>query len=370
MNRNAFKPEILQSWSDAVGLREKWDALASAATNEHPFFSFDWFEFFYRFYVPPDKIRIIVIKDQVEQLRALLPGFTYTLRKRGLNIPCFSFAANGYTKYGGVIADPSDHDAIRQALFTAINFIEPNPIMLVMPYIPDNSSTGLVIRGNTLGAFARRIEHDDVVISFSMPGGWEKYLSSRTRSTRNRIKGSLSRSKKLDRFSFEYLDSAGQSKECIERLRRLDALTWQGQQGTGLFSTPENERFYNELLRFAYPDLCIRVYFTVIDGKDVAYSLTLAGTSTRLVMKLGYDPAFASYRPGVLTMVNVCNSSLQEGLWRIDYGIGDIGDKGQWETERQKIVNWWLINRDRLRGRMLEWALKWYDKRSKKETFI
>lgn len=361
MTTNTWQTEIITSWADAAVLRREWDVLASRATGEHPFFSYDWFALWYPAYASEKDVRIVAVRDAGGSLRALLPGFLERRRFGRINLRNFHYAANGYSLCGGIIAVPDDLAAVKSAVLSTIKQIRPTPHMLILPMVPDKSPTGRIMHGNDLSGFGRRIEHADVAIQFSFPNGWEAYFASRSGNMRNRIKQSRNRSKKFGNLYFEHFDLPEHSAEATKRLRRLDGKTWQGQGGTGLFSTPENERFYGQLVSFQYPGLGVRVYFTVIDGKDIAYSLTTAGRTTRHVIKVGYDKDFAYCRPGVLMMVNVAESSMDDGIHQIDYGVGAIGDKAQWETERERYINWWLFNRRSLKGLIAHKAIRLRD---------
>jgi len=353
MVQNDWQVELLCSWKDAEKLADEWNTLADAAVCGHPFFRHEWFSCWYPAYASTDNVRIIVIRSSDGKLRALFPGFLKTLRIGLISFRCFCYAANEYSLYGGIIAHPQDHEAIEAALGFAVEKLNPAPHLLILPLIPHQSNTGQVINNGRLPKFDRRLEHADYAVGFAMPNGWDDYFSKRTQQTRKRLKKSLTRSRKMGELRFEQFGSPTNSRQAIERLRLLDAQTWQGQQGTGLFSTRENDRFYNELLSFKYPALSARLFFAVIGGKDAAYHLTVAEGFTRFVLKSGYHPDFAYCRPGVLTKKYVGEISFAEGLQCIDLGVGVTDEKRRWETNRQRVENWWLMHRSSFRGRLL-----------------
>ena len=199
-----------------------------------------------------------------------------------------------------------------------------------------------------------------------MPSGWNDYYASRSSNTRSRLKKSEARCRKLGRLEFEEFANAERSAELIGRLQRVDARTWQGQQGSGLFLTQENSRFYNELLSFRYPDLALRVYLATIDGRDAAYNITVAAGSTLHGLKMGYDPDFSYCSPGVLTIQHIAERAAASGLRWVDLGPGLTVEKRHWATHLVQRKNWWLMNRQSLRGRTLEVMLRLHEFRRKK----
>lgn len=353
--------QVLSSWEGAEGLQHEWNALAAAAAAEHPFFSHDWFAFWYPAYAPAENVRIFLLRHDDGRLRAILPGFLRTRSLGGLTLRCFNYAANGYSPYGGIIAAAGDREAVRLVLQAVTERLRPAPHMIILPAVPDNSDTAAVICENGLRRLGRRIEHTEVVTVFSMPTGWEAYFSGRSPKTRKRLKESQARCRKLGRLEFEEFATPEHSAEMIDRIRRLDARSWQGQQGTGLFSIPENERFYRQLFSFRFSDLGLRVYLATIEGRDAAYSITVAAGNTRHVLKIGYDPDFSHCSPGTLTMAHVGERAAADGMRHVDLGAGFPEDKRHWETGRKQLVNWWLTHRRSFRGCMLEAMLRLHD---------
>lgn len=361
MRSNDWQATVLYSMEEAEAFRDEWNHLAFAADPESPFFLYEWFICWYAAYIPPEKVRIVMLKDDIGRLRAVLPGFITTLRKGFLTLRCFSFASNAYSLCGGVIACSEDHDAIKRILICTVKVLRPSPHMVILPLIPEDSGTEYVIKNSSLTSFIKRLEHADEAIGFSIEDGWSSYLSGRPAKIRKRINNSFARSRKIGCLSFEEFCSSEHSEDVLHRLRRLDAKTWQGKQGSGLFSTPENERFYCELLRFKYSNLFVKLYFAVLENQDVAYHLTVGSGAARFVLKSGYHKEFGYCRPGVLTKKHVGEMSGSEGLRYVGLGVGVTDEKKRWETDRKRMENWWLINKRTLKGFAFAFVADVYD---------
>jgi CelD/BcsL family acetyltransferase involved in cellulose biosynthesis len=369
--KGEWRVDLLTSWEAASAMRNEWDALAVIATEDNPFLLFEWFSLWYPAYAPQDGIRILVLRRNDGELRAIFPGFLEIRRIGGLRIRCFSYAANGYTPYGGIIARFGDHEAIRRILVAAVEQLRPVPHLLILPCVSDVSDTAAVIRERVQDSFGRRVEHTETVPIIDMPSGWDQYYATRSASARKRLKRALSRISERGQFAFEEFSLASDQTAVLKRLRLLDARTWQGKNGTGLFSTLENERFFNGLFSLRHPSLEVRVFYATLDGRDIAYSLDMTSGSTMYGLKMGYDPDFASCSPGSLTMKHICERAATEGHQRIDLGPGVNEEKRHWETRRIQSQNWWLPCRNILRGRLLEMLLMLHDQfKSSKKKFL
>jgi CelD/BcsL family acetyltransferase involved in cellulose biosynthesis len=363
--------EVLASWSDAEPLHQEWNELARAVGEPHPFLVHGWFSCWYAGFAADKAIRILLLREGNGRLRAIFPGVLEKRKLGGLSVDCFSYAANGHSPYGGIIARAGDHEAIGKVLQAAAVQVRPTPHLLILPGLTESSDTSAVIRNGVQG-LGQRCEHVDESFVVDVSSGWDAYFSGCSSSTRQRIKRKLKQAAKRGPIDFPSQTTADHSAELIHRLRRLDSLTWQGQHGTGLFSNKENERCYRQLLSSGHDELGVKVFFLTIDGQDAAYDLTLSWAGVRHVLKMGYDPDFADCSPGAITMWHIGTQSEADGIQQLDIGAGANDEKRHWATRSCPISNWWLVNRKTWRGYLLETLLRLHDhirfrKKSKKE---
>lgn len=110
---------------------------------------------------------------------------------------------------------------------------------------------------------------------------------------------------------------------------RLEGMAWQDAAGTSIASAPKVAQVYERLAHL--PDASL--YFLRIKGARVATLFTLEDHRTVFALKIGYDPAYASFSPGHLI------------VW-----------KAALDAEARALVEWNFV------GRQDEWKSRWTDK--------
>ncbi len=358
-----FALTILRNWGNAKYLRCQWQELSARAAPEHPFYSYDWFDCWYKAFCPPGAERIITLLDEKERLRAVFPGFLYKQSISGIPLACFSYAANGHSVRGGIIASLGDHEAIFHILEKAFTHLDPQPHLCVLPAVVEGSDSHKALKKCVIGKLKLREEHDYEAPGFAIPNGWSDYIKSKSPNTRGRLNQSLSRSHKVGEVKYSIFQPSQINSDLLNRFMRLDALTWQGTNKTGIFSTPENSIFYNCLLSRNNPGVPVFACLMSIGDRDAAYSIAVCSANKAYVLKYGYNPDFSYCRPGVITMARMGQYFSDVGIVEVDLGGGINEDKKRWETYRRRLANYWIINCDRLKGRLLDWLLRVNDKR-------
>lgn len=365
--QEGWRIEVVDSLQGLEHGRDEWNALFSQAKLAHPALHYDWFALWYALFESAQHVRIIVLRQQDGQLRAVFPGIVQERRFAGLAARCFSYAANGYSPCGSIIARTGDQEAVRAIIDASLRVIRPKPHLVLLPEVPDDSETAMVLEGGGPGGAGLRIEHAKEVSFTSLAAGWASYCAERSSRKLSDLHKMIRKLNKIGPLEFVDLSSPDRSGEAIDRLQRLDGLTWQGQQGTGLFSTPDNERFYRRLLSFADPGIGVRLFLATVNAQDIAYSLTLRTANVCYGLKMGYDPQYARYSPGSLTMCHFLEQAAAEGIQVVDMGPDSNREKRQWQTHCLRYRNWWLFNRRTLRGRLLESAT-WLHDVSRRKT--
>jgi hypothetical protein len=119
-----------------------------------------------------------------------------------------------------------------------------------------------------------------------------------------------------------------------QRIEQVAALTYQRALGAGFTDNAEHRE---RLALFASSDR-LRVQLLEIDGQVRAFWVGCIYQGVFHSWETGYDPALRSHEVGTLVFVRMIDELIQEGIEKLDFGLGDaqykqrFGD-GEW-TER------------------------------------
>ncbi len=348
-----FKIEVVSDWNQIHGIKDEWNQINSRSEVLQPFTTYEWFNCWYQAYCNPEKARIIIIRDNDNMLRAIFPGMLVQMKKGGITLQCFSYAGNSHSPRYGIISKKGDEDAIRISLSAIWGSLHEKIDMAILGSIDQASSTYQTLTHLELPFLSVRVEHSFESPAFYMPEGWHVYLKRRSINFRGRLNKGINRSKRLGKLGYDIITKINNDGLLIERLKLLDSKTWQHENGTGLFSTVENSKFYTNLIK-TFGDMGkLALCFVHLNGKDMAYSLNLIYGTTGYILKTGYDPEYNKCSPGLLNWAYLSEWMASKGIVEVDM-LGEADDyKNAWETHRRRHINYWLINKKSLKSLFL-----------------
>jgi CelD/BcsL family acetyltransferase involved in cellulose biosynthesis len=135
------------------------------------------------------------------------------------------------------------------------------------------------------------------------------YSGARRREIQRRFRRLAS----YGRVRFDLIRSGADHRERTKRFLALEGMGWKGEQDTALISIPGHASFVEEMV--AGLSAAGRVLFGELRAGDVpvASTLNLLASETVFALKVGWNPDFAKYSPGVL-----CQVKLMEALPEVD----------------------------------------------------
>lgn len=356
-----FDVEVLTRWDEVRKIRPAWDALQEKGRVDHPFVALDWLECWYGAFCGPDDLRVVVVDDG-SQVRSIFAAFRTSVVRRGIRLRTLSAAANGHSPRFCVLSAADDIEAVRAALSAPFSAHWEEKIdLLALPNLVEGSRTCAASMLPSRDV-VRHIENSFASPALNLKEGWDAYYASRSRNFRHRFRQSRNNLQKLGSFEFEIVALSG-GEEIVHRLRQVDARTWQHANGSGLFSTPENEAFYKSLLRTFAKGGTGCIGFLKSGGRDIAYELGVRYGKTAYLLKYGFDQEYAAFRPGVLVQHFLCEHLAGQGVEEVDLCGEATQEKAKWATHFRSHHNIWLLNQQSLVGKCTSWGLSLLDRK-------
>ena len=122
-------------------------------------------------------------------------------------------------------------------------------------------------------------------------------------------------------------------REALNDLLRLEAAAWKEVAGTAIACDERLVRFYATIARVFARKGALSIAFLRARGKRIATQLALEDKTTRYLMKVGYDPAFAHFGPGQLLVRETALDAERRGLQRYDLLGKDTAWKMKWTNQ-------------------------------------
>jgi CelD/BcsL family acetyltransferase involved in cellulose biosynthesis len=118
--------------------------------------------------------------------------------------------------------------------------------------------------------------------------------------------------------------------------------------GTAITSRPDTKSFYESLAAWAADNGWLRLWLLRLDGRAIAFALDLAAENVYYGLKVGYDPEFARFSPGMILQHETVRYAFDHELERFEFLGADEPYK----------LNWTKTCRDRLAVRVYPRGLR------------
>lgn len=162
----------------------------------------------------------------------------------------------------------------------------------------------------------RVIERSPYVI---LEGDWESFEAQMPGKRRRDLRRRYRRLAESGAVSFQSHRGPERLDELVAEGLAIEASGWKGRRGTAISAEDHTRLFYEQAARWAAGPGWLRLCFLRVGGRGVAFAFCMADARAHYVLKVGFDPAFASYAPGLLLTRQMIAEAFQQGLERYEF---------------------------------------------------
>jgi CelD/BcsL family acetyltransferase involved in cellulose biosynthesis len=305
-------------------LLNDWERLADdlrASPFLHPGWVMRWWRAFGR-----APLHLAVVREGGELVAAL----PLVIRGQVLASP-----ANWHTPETGVLA--RDHEAAH-ALLACV--LARRPSRAAFAFLDADAPMTAMLREaiarNGCALHERRLANAPYV---ELRGTWEEFEASLPARERKEMRRRSRRLEERGRVWLEVSDGSERLDARFFEFVRVEGLGWKGQRGTAIRSQPMTLAFYRNVAAWAAERGWLRLQTLRVDDASIAVGYALEAYGLQHSLKIGYDPSFRSYGPGVALMREVVRHGFADGLERIELLGGEDRHKLLWASgSRERVV--------------------------------
>jgi CelD/BcsL family acetyltransferase involved in cellulose biosynthesis len=336
--------EIVESLDLPSTVLDAWRALAEL--QENLFVSPEWCAAWATAH--SDELPLILLWWHGDVLRGVLP--LVRARRGPLRVLRFPGAQRG--DWFGPACRPEDERPMASACADALIRLRAEWQVVEFERV-DRESTWPAALGSGPSGFPLAVipTGPSIVLPYAKfgAGGWEEYLSSRSRNFRELRR----RQRRLERehtVTFRLTSSADELAEDMAWLRKLHDARWAGRGGSSWTSAAWEAHGY--FARAALERGWLRLWNVEVDGKRAA-SWYGWRVGCRYCHSLsGLDPAQQRHALGLILLVRTMREGLAEGASVYDMMWGDDSWKRRFETGRREAASY-VVGR---RGHPARWV--------------
>jgi CelD/BcsL family acetyltransferase involved in cellulose biosynthesis len=115
----------------------------------------------------------------------------------------------------------------------------------------------------------------------------------------------------------------------LERGFAVEASGWKGRAGTAILSSEDTASFYRSIARAYHARRELRLSSIALDGRLVAFDLSLLHGERLWLLKTGFDEDYRRYAPGLVLRLSIIERCYELGL----RGHELLGDDSEWKRK-------------------------------------
>lgn len=249
-----------------------------------------WMRCFWRAFGGDDDELHIHALRRGDELVCALP-----LRRTGRLVRTWSSIANGHTPYVQYATGGDVSVVARQILDHLLESAD----VLDLERFPANGPLcrALVAEAERRGLpMAEEARPGDSYIRLFGP--WEAFRRSLPAKLEHDSVRQRRRLQRLGKLTLDVLDGGMQLEQGLATCFELETRGWKGQRGSPIIAKPQTRQFYTELAHAAAVVGRMALYILSCDGQPIAFEYCLRGDGQIDLLKISYDPAWATYSPG------------------------------------------------------------------------
>jgi CelD/BcsL family acetyltransferase involved in cellulose biosynthesis len=312
--------------------RDDWIRLAERTGNV--FSTWEWAEAWWR-HLGGGELVLYGCRRPGGELAAILPLHVGGPRPA----PALRFLGHGPADELGPVCDPSDRNAVGEALGRLLDDV---PERFAV-FVAERLAPGWT--GHLPGRFLRSEPSPVLPIEGRTS---DEYLAGRSRNFREQVRRRERKLAKEHPLDFRLSDDPARVDDDLTTLFRLHDARWGG-KGGGAFAGSLGE-FHREFAARALERGWLRLWMMEIDGRPAAawYGLRYAGVES--YYQAGRDPSLDEWSPGFVLLAHSIRAAFDDGMREYRFLLGDEPFKGRF-AERDDRVDTLTLARG-LRGRL------------------
>jgi CelD/BcsL family acetyltransferase involved in cellulose biosynthesis len=332
--------ETISDFEAFVAMPQLWDRLVDEAGIRHPFLCHDWIRSWWESFGAGNTLNILLVRDGKE-LIGIAPLMS-SGRKLG-------FICDDHTPRFDFIVS-RDQTGVCEAIWRRLWEQHDDWDSLQLCQLESDSTC--------LREFRRLAGEHDCLLGLwpsakspylPLTGSFRECVAASPRGMGSNLKKGLNRLEKQGPVEFERFSDIEQIERALDDVFEMEASCWKGAEGTALVCNPETKKFYSLAAWRAARSGILSLTFLKLNGKRIAFDLSLIYKNTLFKLKPGYSVEYQASSPGSQLTARIIEDAFGRGLTEIDF----LGAADAWKLDWTKHARqhyWAFIYPGDLRG--------------------
>jgi CelD/BcsL family acetyltransferase involved in cellulose biosynthesis len=347
-----IRVQTVTSEREFLELERVWDQVTAAADTRNPFLEFAWAQSWWECFGGSAELHVLVLWDGADPI-AIVPLMTTRVRMFGIPLRRLGFFYNSHVPRTDLLIARRPAECYR-AIWRHLRACQWDLLQLCQ--LPEDSAAL-----DEIVELAGRDGHPVCTWAssespyVSLDGTWQEYQQTLTAKFRSNLRNRTKRLNQVGPVRMETIVTARDLGSALDEAFALEASAWKGEEGTAIACQESLRRFYRLFGERAAERGWLQLNFLRAGSRRVAFDYSLRYRDRILLLKLGYDAAFAPYSPSNLLLGEALEDAFARGLERYDF----LGDFAEWKRcwAKDSVAHRWVfVFSKRVRGRLAHFA--------------
>lgn len=323
-------------------LERDWEALLASSKSDTIFLSWDWLYGWWQVFGGGKELMLLTVWDD-GRLVGAAPLYLSEMKRLHL----FKVRTIGFLGSGGVASDYLDfiietgrEREVSETINVHLHSGAANWHTLYLSSIPEDSANlKYICEPAARMGLKTRLSEKVPCPYIKLPGDWDSYLGSLSKSMRYDIRRKTGKRLKDLGIDFYQVTEEEGLEGSIEKLKRLNRLRMRAKNVSGAFCQKDFSDFHTMIIPRLLKKDKLRLYFLTENGNEIAALYNFRHNRTHLFYQIGYGPERDKLSLGTVLFRYAIEKAIQEGMKEFDFLRGDERYKYKWASDvRNNLV--------------------------------
>ena len=349
-----LRVEAISDFDSFRNLKPAWDRLVKESKIGHPFLTHDWICSWWECFGAGRTLTIVMV-SQGGELIGIAPLMISRTKIYGIPVRELGSISNDHTPRFDFIVS-GDPAAVMEAIWIHLWERRREWDVMKLCQLESGSATLEHLAGLAAGYSCQLDTWPSTDSPYlSLNGSFEDHLAKLPRGLRANLRRRMKRLEEIGPVEFEQVSSERMIDEALADAFLMEAGTWKGAAGTAIACDHELTRFYAAIAQRAARQGTLYFTFLRLDGKRIAFDLSLIYNQRLFKLKPGYLQRYHACSPGQELTTMTIRDAFARGLSEVDF----LGSADEWKLAWTKTVRkqcWAYVFKNDLLGSLLHFA--------------
>jgi CelD/BcsL family acetyltransferase involved in cellulose biosynthesis len=306
------------------------------------FQSWEWVASWYEHFGRDKQLQLLVARAADGKLVGVAP----CSRSRGglFRLLHLLGRGNDLTEYVQILAHPDYAQPVTRLVLDAWDRAADQWDLLVLPSVPEDSRFLASLRRQADARGYLLSEETHVRMSRSLPGSWEQFYRSLSKSMKDNVNNYVNRLRRAGhREEFVVVETLPEVEAALDGFfelhRRRSQTSKQRYQHHDKFADPKHRQFLRAAVRRLAARGQVWVCFLRVDDRPVAAQICFVDRDRLYPYYSGFDPQWWAYGVMVTLTRRCIERAIARGIPELDLMAGPYQDKRRWGGEPEPLVD-------------------------------